>query len=57
MVNKDNVEMTCPVCGGKDFFPHERKGQHMLKCIKCGKENKIEDIFKPVECKDGACKI
>jgi DNA-directed RNA polymerase subunit RPC12/RpoP len=57
MVNKDNVEMTCPICGGKDFFPHERKGQQMLKCIKCGKENKLEDIFKPVKCEDGSCKI
>ncbi len=57
MVNKDNVEMKCPVCGGKDFFPHERKGKHMLKCIKCGKEHKMEDIFKKEECEGDACKI
>ena len=57
MVDKDNKPVTCPICGGGDFFPHERKGKQMLKCIKCGKEHKMEDIFKPVDCKEGECKL
>ncbi len=57
MVEKDSKLVVCPQCGGADFFPHQRKGIHMLKCIKCGKENKMEDMFKSEDCEDGACKI
>jgi len=57
MVNNESKIIACPICGGMDFFPHERKGIHMVKCIKCGKEHKMEDIFKSEACEDGACKI
>jgi len=57
MVNEKGILVECPICKGADFFPHERNGAQMLKCVKCGKEHKMEEIFKPSNCEDGACKI